>query len=158
MDDATAFTIPSVYAPRSLASLSAASESAVSPDCEIIITASFLPRMGFLYLNSDASSASHGRRASFSVIYFPKSPACIAVPQATINIFSAWESLLDISFPSPEKSGMPFFILPRRTSDSARGSSCISLSIKCGYPHFSAELVSHVDTLGSLLTSRSSLS
>ena len=78
-----ALTTARVLAPSSLASLIAARLSAVSPDCEIIITRSLSVIRGSLYLNSEAISTITGTFASFSITYLPTIPACIAVPQAT---------------------------------------------------------------------------
>ena len=62
----------------------AAIVSAVSPDCEMKIHKVFLSIIGSLYLNSEAISTVTGILQSFSIAIFPDSPACIAVPQATI--------------------------------------------------------------------------
>ena len=58
--------------------------SAVSPDWDKKIHKVLSSTIGSLYLNSDAISTSVGILQSFSIEFFPVSPACIAVPQATI--------------------------------------------------------------------------
>ena len=78
------FTIPSVFIPMLFASRSAARLSAVSPDWLIIITRSSLSNIGFLYLNSDASSTLTGILAISSMTYCATMPTCHAEPQATI--------------------------------------------------------------------------
>ena len=82
--------IPKVSAPFSLAISNAAKVSAVSPDCEIAITMSFLVIIGFLYLNSEAYSTSTFIRAKSSIRYSPINPACQDVPQAIIINLSAF--------------------------------------------------------------------
>ncbi|GBE40146.1 hypothetical protein BMS3Bbin09_00019 [bacterium BMS3Bbin09] len=122
----------STLAPRRLASFKAASVSAVSPDWVITIIRLSLGIIGFLYLNSDAMSTSHGILAISSIMYLPTSAACHDVPHATrktlFNFFNSAffreNSLRSTSFFSKEN-------LPRIVSAIARGCSYISLSIKC---------------------------
>ena len=49
--------------------------SIVSPDCEITMPKSFLPTIGSLYLNSEASSTLTGTPKTFSNRSFPNKPA-----------------------------------------------------------------------------------
>jgi hypothetical protein len=59
--------IASTRAPRLRARRIAASVSAVSPDCEIPITRSSGPTIGFRYRYSEAMSISTGTRAHCSI-------------------------------------------------------------------------------------------
>ena len=88
----------------------AALVSAVSPDCDMAIIRHVLSINGSIYLNSDAISTLTGFLASLSITYLPTSPACIAVPQATIYILLYADNFC-ISNPSAEKSGRPSVIL-----------------------------------------------
>jgi len=105
MDDPTTLQTPNTKAPLDFANFTAASVSAVSPDCEIAITISFLFMIGFLYLNSEAYSTSTGIRAKSSNKYSATNPACHEVPQATITIRLAFKNLAMLS------STLPIFII-----------------------------------------------
>lgn len=83
----TTLTIARVSILFWLAILKVAKESAVSPDCEIIITNVFLSKNNFLYRYSLAISTLTGTSAYFSINTLPTNPAWYALPQATISIF-----------------------------------------------------------------------
>ena len=125
--------------------------SAVSPDCDISMTRSFLPIIGSLYLNSDAISTVTLVLATFSIIYFPTIPAYIAVPQATTKILSYPASTSSVR-PHSEKSTIPSLIRGVIVVLMAVGCSCISLSIKCSYPPFCAASASQSATCISFFT------
>ena len=77
------------FAPRAFAIFTAASVSAVSPDCEMARQSTRSPTSGSPFRNSLASSTWTGTRASASIMSRPERPACHEVPQATITIRSS---------------------------------------------------------------------
>ena len=64
-----------VRPPRRFASRRAAMVSRVSPDWLMAMTRVCSSTSGSLYRNSEASTASTGRRSSRSQVYFPTTPA-----------------------------------------------------------------------------------
>ncbi len=127
VDPEVEFTMPMVRAPRALASLSAASVSAVSPDWLIAITRVPSWRTGFRYRNSEAYSTSTGIPASSSSMYSPRSAACQLVPQAmmTIRVIFASSSSLSVM---PPKRAIPSSSISRPLITSRRESGCSKIS------------------------------
>ena len=140
-------------APFLLASRSASSVSAVSPDWLIAMKSVFSSTKGSLYLNSEATSTSTGIFTNFSKIFLPTSPAWYAVPHATMQILLNLAKSSLVSVISYSETLPSSLRLRSRVSSIALGWSNISLSMKCSYLPFSATLSSQLMCIVSRLIS-----
>ena len=135
-----------VLDPRALASSSAPSVSAVSPDWEMAMVRVAPSTTGARYRNSEPMSTSTGTRQRDSTMCLPISAACHEVPQPTMTMRSIRVRASRVrpgpSWAHPRSVSSSSSWSARAVASIVRGCSLISFSMKWAYPFFSAAAAS----------------